>query len=226
MLKKIRDLFGLESLPHRPPLSPRFAVYSAAAYLIPVVVQLGFPEDPALTDELVWLVTLAPAFLLALHYGLPGALLALVLGTAIFVAVQISVTLNYTPDDWRITVPIYIAYGALTISVGWLSDQLHGFYKRVMEGARMSAIGQLALTVKHEVNNALTPLIAETELMLEDEDPLTDRQREAMRGILQSALRISHDVDKITRLEDAPITTVLGGVEMIDLYTARTTEED
>jgi signal transduction histidine kinase len=189
--------------------------------MIPVIVQVVFPDDPSLTDELVWLVTLAPAFLLSLHYGLPGALLSLVLGTALFVAVQLTVALNYTPDDWRITVPIYIAYGALAISVGWLSEQLHGYYKRVMQDARMAAIGQIALTMKHEINNALTPLVTETELLLENDADLNEKQRNSIDRIKQSAFRISSDLDKITRLEDAPTAEFFEGVEMIDLSAAR-----
>ena len=42
-----------------------------------------FPQARALTDELVWLITLAPAFLLSLHYGLRGAFAALIVGTVL-----------------------------------------------------------------------------------------------------------------------------------------------
>jgi glucose-6-phosphate-specific signal transduction histidine kinase len=145
-----------QPLLHRPSLSPRFWVYSVFAYVAPVVVQVVFREDPTLTDELIWLVTLVPAFLLSLHYGLRGALAALVMGTALFLVVQLVVAVNFTPDDWRITVPTYLSYGVLSISVGWLSEQLHTHYQRVLDSERMAALGQLALTVKHEVNNALT----------------------------------------------------------------------
>ena len=95
---------GFDHMAHRPPLRMRFWIYSAAAYLIPVVVQVALPADPGLSDELVWLVTLAPAFLLSLHYGLRGAFAGLIMGTALFMVVQVVVALNFTPDDWRITV--------------------------------------------------------------------------------------------------------------------------
>ena len=55
---------GFAPLTHRPPLTPRFWLYCTAAYLIPVVTQLLLPHDPnnpGLYDELIWLITLAPA---------------------------------------------------------------------------------------------------------------------------------------------------------------------
>lgn len=205
---------------HRPPLPRRHWFYVAAAYLIPVVIQVAFPQDPAYNDELVWLITLAPAFLLSLHYGLKGAFWALVMGTLLFVVVQAVVALNYTPDDWRITVPTYIAYGALTISVGWLSEQLHSYYSRLLEQERMVAIGQLALTVKHELNNALTAVLTESQLLLVDAENLTEDQKESARSINQSATRMAENIEQLTRLEDAPLVRPIDGLQMVDLQSA------
>ena len=47
------------------------------------------------------------------------------MGTALFSVVQFVVAVNFTPDDWRITVATYLSDGVLSISVGWLSVQLH-----------------------------------------------------------------------------------------------------
>ncbi len=212
---------GFEPLSHRPPLSSRFWVYSASAYLFPVVVQVALPEDPGLTDELVWLVTLAPAFLLSLHYGLRGAFAALMMGTALFVVVQLVVALNFTPDDWRITVPIYIAYGTLAISVGSLSEQLHGYYNRALRNERMAAIGQFAVTIRHEINNALTAIVTESQLLTAEGSTLNTEQRSSAESIHAAAMRIANNVRKITNLADAPVTTYAGGVKMIDLEAAK-----
>jgi len=215
-------LFGFPPMSHRPRIQPRFWVYCTAAYLIPVVSQIVLPRDPALYDELVWLVTLAPAFLLSLHFGLRGALAGLLMGTALFIAVQLSVSLNYTPDDWRITVPIYIAYGTLAISVGWLSEQLHEHYKRALENERLAGIGQLAVTVRHEVNNALTAIVAESHLLASATGNLNEHQRQSAEAIKESAMRIATDLAKLTDLADAPTKDYTpGGAKMVDLRTAR-----
>ncbi len=218
--KRLMAFLEPEPMMHRPSLSPRFWVYSSAAYLVPVVAQVVFPEDPTHTDELIWLVTLVPAFLLALHYGLRGALAALLMGTALFSVVQFVVAVNFTPDDWRITMPTYLSYGVLAISVGWLSQQLHTHYQRVLDSERMAALGQLALTVKHEVNNALTAIVAESEYMMSERKALSDEHRTSVQTIRDSALRIARDIGKITNLETAPVTTVVGGAEMVDLSAA------
>ena len=218
--RSIRNSIDLQPVSHRPPLTSRFWVYSASAFLLPVIAQIAMPEDPGLTDELVWLVTLVPAFLLSLHYGIRGAFVALMMGTVLFVVVQIVVALNFTPDDWRITVPIYIAYGTITVSVGSLSEQLHGFYRRALKNERMAAIGEIAVTIQHELNNALTIVVTESQLMDSGADNLTDEQKEAVRSIQNAGIRMAAQVEKLASLADAPVTTYSSGVRMVDLDAA------
>jgi signal transduction histidine kinase len=217
MKRKFLRALGFGPLAHRPPLSARFWLYCAAAYLIPVVVQVALPDDPASTDELVWLVTLAPAFLLSLHYGLKGAVAGLFMGTTLFITVQIVVAVYYTADNWEVTVPIYIAYGVLAISVGWLSEQLHEYYQAALKNSRLATIGEFAVTVRHEVNNALTAIVAESQLLQETERNLSSEGRASASTIHQAALRIAADVRKLTTLADAPSTEYVRGIQMIDL---------
>ncbi len=220
-MRNVRQMFELEPLSHGLQLSPRFWIYSATAYLLPVVVQVALPEDPALTDELVWLVTLSPAFLLSLHYGLRGAFAALIMGTSLFLVVQFVVAVNFTPDDWRITTPIYIAYGAITISVGWLSEKLHAYYRLALRNERMAAIGQLAVTINHRANNALAAIVADSDLLLADSDRFESAHNRSLERINESALRIARDVRKIAKLRDAPVVSYGGDVLMVDLDKAK-----
>ncbi|UCG86048.1 MAG: hypothetical protein JSW71_19415 [Gemmatimonadota bacterium] len=219
--RRILRLIGFEPMSHRPELPARYWLYATVAYLIPVVAQIVFPQDPALTDELVWLITLAPAFLLSLHYGLRGAFAALIAGTALFVVVQLVVAVNFTPDDWRITVPTFVAYGALAISVGWLSEELHRYYRTAIERERMAAIGQMALTIKHSLNNALTAVVTECQFLAADSDGLTEDQRHSLRCLNEAALRMARDVEKITTLNALPVTTEKAGFETLDLASPR-----
>jgi len=217
MKRKLLRALGFGPLAHRPPLSARFWLYCAAAYLIPVVVQVALPDDPTSTDEVVWLVTLGPAFLLSLHYGLKGAVAGLFMGTALFLTVQFVLAAYYTADNWAVTVPIYVAYGVLAISVGWLSEQLHTYYQAALKNSRLAAIGEFAVTVRHEVNNALTAIVAESQLLQETERNLSADGRASARTIHEAALRIAADVRKLTTLADAPSTEYVQGIQMIDL---------
>ena len=218
---RLRDALRLEHVAHLPPLPGRFWIYTVGAYLIPVVSALALPRDPGLYDELVWLVTLVPAFLLSLHFGLRGALVGLITGTALFLSVAAVMAIGSQPYDLRITVPIYLAFGVIAISVGWLSQELHDRYRKAMEQARLAVVGQLALTVRHQLNNALGTIVGESEMLADMEPDLTDRQRESARAIHDAALRISADVRKLTNLESAPVTEYLDGVQMLDLPEAR-----
>ncbi|MFC1639871.1 hypothetical protein ACFL3B_03800 [Gemmatimonadota bacterium] len=215
-----RPMLELEPLAHGLPTSPRFWIYAATAYLLPVVVQIAFPEDPALTDELVWLVILVPAFLLSLQYGLKGAFAALIMGTVLFLVVQLVVAINFTPDDWRITMPIYVAYGVITISVGWLAEKLHSYYQSALVNERMAAIGQLAVTVNHRVNNSLASIVADSDLLLSDSESFSQAHKESLERINQSALHIARDVRKIAKLRDAPTISYGGDIPMVDLDNA------
>ncbi len=219
-MRRILHSLGFEPLAHRPPLSQRFWIYSAVAYLMPVAVQVAFPEDPTKTDELIWLVTLVPAFMLSVHYGLRGAFAAVVMGTALFIVVQMVVALNFTPDDWRVTVPIYMAYGAIAISVGRLSDDLHEHYRKAIENERMAVIGQLALAIEHEINNALTAVVAESQLLVADSETLSEDQRESVGVINKSAMRMADQIARLTKLETAPVVNHLGVLQRLDLQSA------
>jgi signal transduction histidine kinase len=211
---------GFDHMAHRPPLTPRFWVYCVVAFLLPVATQIVMAKHRTGYDELVWLVTLAPAFLLSLHYGMKGAVAGLLMGTALFIVVQLSLAINYTADDWRIIMPIYVAYGLLAISVGWLSQQLHDHYQEALENERLVAIGQMAVTIRHEMNNALTAIIAESHLLSELDDTLNEDQRDSARAIYDAAQRIAADVKKLANLTSAPVTEYDMGIQMLDLHGA------
>jgi len=206
---------------HRPPLRPRFWVYSTVAYLAPVLVQVAWPDRSTVGDELVWLVTLVPAFLLSLHYGLRGALSGLVLGTALFATVQTVLALNAVPDDWHITMPIWIAYGTLAVSVGWLSEELHTFYRRALRAERLAAIGEASLALRHRLSDALTAVGAQTDHLLHQDLP-PDERRQALLAIREATDEGAKLLQDVTRLAEAPPTLLYStGERALDLSKLR-----
>jgi signal transduction histidine kinase len=207
---------GLVEMAHRPPLPKRWALYCAAAYLVPVVVIMSLPEGEYAYKEISWLATLAPAFILSLHYGMLGALAGLLAGTALYIAVQLILNLNLLPVNQQILIPIYISYGALAIAVGWLSQQLHDYYQRMIRAERLAAIGEVAITIRHEVNNALAAITGEAGLLRGSRN-IDGQDREGIATILEMAARISTDVQKLTNLSEAPSTTYVGDIRMVDL---------
>ncbi len=213
----INRLLGFEPMNHRPPLPRRWWLYCVVAYLAPPILLQLIPTADVSYRDLVWLVTLAPAFILSLQFGVYGAAAGLLMGTTLFVAVQFVDSLDLEPGDWRITTPIYIAYSAIAISVGWLSQQLHGYYARAIQGERATAVSQLAVAMQHEVRNALAAIHAETALLEGAARPLDEEERTALRTIRRMSARIADSITRFTTVEQVPVTDYVPGLQMVDL---------
>ena len=186
------------------------------AYLAPSIVLRLVPSGDVPYRDLVWLLTLVPAYLLSLHYGMRGAVAGLAMGTLLFLVVQLLVAWGLDPEDWRVTVPIYTAYGVIAISVGWLSQQLHVYYARAIAGERALAIKEVAVAMRHEINNALATVMAEAQLLSHD-DAMDAQAQASLRSILEMSQRIHDSVQKLTTATEAPVTPYLQGMSMIDL---------
>jgi len=198
-----RTLFtiALQQMAHRPPLPRRWMIYCVAAYIIPIILLEALPESAGTFREVSWLMTLAPAFILSLHYGMLGALAGMVAGTMLFIAVQLILNVELLTVNQDVLLPIYVSYGMLAIAVGWLSQQLHDYYGRLVRAERLAAIGEVAVTLRHELGNALQAISAEAG-MLSRSDRAGDRERESAETILDMARRIQGDVQKLSALSD------------------------
>jgi len=218
----LRPLFviGFPQMAHRPPLPRRWALYCALAYLVPIVMMEMLPPGEGLYRELSWLTTLAPAFILSLHYGMLGALAGLVAGTVLYVAVQLVLQLNVMPIDPAVILPTYISNGILAIAVGWLSQQLHDYYQRLIRAERLAAIGEVAVTLRHEVNNALAAIIGEAGLLRAAAERFSAEDRAGVETILEMANRIGADLKRLSTLDDAPVTRYAGDTLMVKLDAA------
>jgi signal transduction histidine kinase len=139
----------------------------------------------------------------------------------LYLVMQLVLALNLMPLNSGVILPIYISYGALAIAVGWLSQQLHDFYQRLVRVERVAAIGEVAITIRHEVNNALAAILGEAGLLRESTAPLSNEDRQGIATILEMANRVAADIQKLSSLEDAPTTEYLAGVKMVDLAAAK-----
>jgi signal transduction histidine kinase len=219
--REVLDLLGFTPMTHRPPLPKRWWLYCAIAYLAPSIVLQIVPAADVPYRDLVWLITLVPAYVLSLHYGMHGAVSGLFMGTILFTAIQYLVAWNLEPEDWRITVPIYIAYGAIAISVGWLSEQLHLYYFRAMQGERVAVVGQVAVAIRHEVNNALAAIVAEGQLLEMDARITHPEDKRSLDNIMSLAHRVQRSIETLATVSHAPVTEYAAGVKMIDLEKLR-----
>jgi hypothetical protein len=223
-----RTLFtiGLEHMAHRPPLPRRWKLYCVAAYLIPVIVLETVPSDGSgIYTEMSWLATLAPAFILSLHYGMLGAASGLIAGTALYLVVMLVLNLNLMPVNQGVLVPIYVSYGALAIAVGWLSQQLHDYYHRLIKAERLAAIGEVAITIRHSANNALAAIMGEAGLLKAGGQHLSEQDQKSVETILEMSRRVDGELKKLASLSEAPTVPYAGGErKMVDLGAATAAE--
>jgi nitrogen-specific signal transduction histidine kinase len=106
-----------------------------------------------------------------------------------------------------------------------LSEQLHLFYARAIEGERVQVITQVAIAMRHEVNNALATLLAEAQILEGSGDLTSDDDRSSLRQIVAMARRVRDAIEKLATLTHSPPTReyILGST-MLDLDSLRAEE--
>lgn len=83
--------------------------------------------------------------------------------------------------------------------------QLRDAQERLVQTARLSAMGELAAVVAHQINNPLTTIVADAELLLMDE-PIDSENYESLQSILRAGKRaasVARRLLSIARPEDS-----------------------
>ena len=73
-------------------------------------------------------------------------------------------------------------------------DELRQTQQSVMQQERLRALGQMASGIAHDINNALSPILAFSEMLLKKEPTLTDNSRRNLENIRTSAEDIAEIV--------------------------------
>jgi DNA-binding response OmpR family regulator len=87
----------------------------------------------------------------------------------------------------------------------------------LVRAERLAAIGEMMVTLHHEINNPLMAAFADVELMLADLDASPDQRRQGLEDIRQALRRIRDIVQRIGGLREARSKDYLRGVRMLDL---------
>lgn len=86
-----------------------------------------------------------------------------------------------------------------------------------VEKARIAAILETAIAVNHEVNNPLTAVLGNTQLLLLQADQLDPQIMKRLKAIEESALRIKEVTQKLLKQGKIRTTDYPGGLKMLDL---------
>lgn len=87
----------------------------------------------------------------------------------------------------------------------------------LVRAERLAAIGEMTVTLHHEINNPLMAALADVQLLLADPAASLEVRQETLRSIETALRRIGDIVRRIGDLREARRRQYVGGVEMIDL---------
>jgi signal transduction histidine kinase len=87
----------------------------------------------------------------------------------------------------------------------------------LVDSARVEAVKETTITLNHEINNPLTAVLGNVQLLLMKGSELPEDVRTRLLMIEQSSLRIRDAVSKLLKIKDAKSTTYLDDTKMIDL---------
>jgi DNA-binding response OmpR family regulator len=89
---------------------------------------------------------------------------------------------------------------------------------------RLRAIGEMTVTLHHEINNPLMSASADLELLLAQGNPSPEESRQVLSRVGESIGRIRDIVRRIGELRDVRTKSYLPGVRMVDLETGEDAE--
>jgi two-component system NtrC family sensor kinase len=87
----------------------------------------------------------------------------------------------------------------------------------LVKAERLGAIGQVGIAMRHEINNPLTTVIGNVELLLERYAEKDKDIETRLKIILNNALRIAESIKRVEELKQDKVVEYLKGVKMTDL---------
>jgi DNA-binding response OmpR family regulator len=87
----------------------------------------------------------------------------------------------------------------------------------LVRAERLAAIGEMTVTLHHEINNPLMAALAEVELLQGQPDATPDQQRQGLGEVHRALKRIRDIVQRIGKLRETRSKDYLRGVQMLDL---------
>jgi hypothetical protein len=96
-------------------------------------------------------------------------------------------------------------------------EKLKSDFKKLVNSERVAAITETTVTINHEINNPLTAILGNTQLLLMSKDKLPADIVAKLETIERSAVKIRETTAKLMSIIDPVISPYASGLEMIDI---------
>ena len=94
-----------------------------------------------------------------------------------------------------------------------------------VDSARVDAVKQTTITLNHEINNPLTVVLGNVQLLLMKGEQLPEEVKARLELIEQAGLRIRDAVAKLIKLAEVKSTTYVDKTKMIDIQDSETSDK-
>ena len=188
--------------------------YLAAALHSVILAPLGWPAM-----EVLWSAMLIPTIALSFYFGWRGALGSVLIALALFVAVEWLAHGAQSFGGGRLifSVTAFLTIVTLGIAIGGLAELLRREHQGRIAAERRAVTNEMAVALKHEINNPLAALLMEAEMLENDTEGLSAGHLEGVSNMVGMARRIQELVNRIAELEEPKRIEYLEGKWMIDL---------
>ncbi|UCE65541.1 MAG: hypothetical protein JSU85_11815 [Candidatus Zixiibacteriota bacterium] len=96
-------------------------------------------------------------------------------------------------------------------------EKLKADFKKMVNSERAAAVTETAVTVNHVINNPLTAILGNTQLLLMNKDKLSKETVSKLETIEKSAIQIREVTDKLMTIIEPVRKHYASGLEMIDI---------
>jgi GAF domain-containing protein len=97
-------------------------------------------------------------------------------------------------------------------------ERLRQAQDELVHAQRLVVLGQIGVTVRHEVNNPLTAVLGNADWLLQELAGLEGEALSALQAVRANALRIRDIVKKLGDLQTDRVTEYVSGIQMIDIH--------
>jgi len=104
-------------------------------------------------------------------------------------------------------------------------EKLKADFRKLVKSERAAAITETAVTVNHEINNPLTAILGNTQLLLMNEKNLSGEMIAKLKTIEKSAIQIRETTAKLMSIVEPVRTPYASGLNMIDIDRSKKKEK-